>query len=84
MSQVAIYIDNQTAKALNKVSRRAGLSRSEWVSSLIRKELGRKIPDELFQTLGTWEKSEGEPRTSEEIFRKIREGTEQRARKPLR
>jgi hypothetical protein len=80
MAQLAIYIDNKTAREINKASRKAGVSRSEWVSQVLKKELHQKLPDRFFQVLGTWE----DDRKSEEILKEIRAGSSQRPRSRLR
>lgn len=80
MAQLAIYIDDKTARAINKMARRAGLSRSEWVSNVIKKELRGGLREEFFKILGSWE----DDRSPEEILEDIRAGAIQRERPPLR
>ena len=80
MAQLAIYIDEKTAREINKASRKAGLSRSEWVSQVVKKELQGKLKEAFFQVLGTWE----DDRSPEEILIDIRTGANQRERPPLR
>lgn len=79
MAQLAIYLEEGVARDLKKVSRKSGLSRSEWVSRVIRKELSGRIPEEFFNVLGTWE----DDRPPEKIFRDLRRTTHQKARTPL-
>lgn len=45
MAQLAIYLDDATAKALNAVALRDGTSRSNWVCRAIRPRRGE--PDDL-------------------------------------
>ena len=80
MAQLAIYIDDKTAREIKKISRRKGLSRSEWVSRLIKKEISGGLPEEFFQVLGSWE----DDRKSEKIFKQIRKEIPQKERTPLR
>lgn len=79
MAQLAIYIDDKTAREIKKVSRREGLSRSEWVSKALKKELQERLPEEFFQVLGSWE----DDRNPEEILKEIRKETSQKERPPL-
>jgi hypothetical protein len=80
MAQLAIYIDTKTAREIDRASRRAGLSRSEWVSRVLKKELEGKLQENFFKVLGSWE----DDRSPEEIFQEIRKDTIQRERPPLR
>ncbi len=80
MAQLAIYIDDKTAREIKKVSRQSGVSRSEWVSKVIKKELKSQIPKEFFQVLGTWE----DDRSSHKILKDIRENSFQKPRPEFR
>jgi hypothetical protein len=80
MAQLAIYIDDKTSREISKASRKAGLSRSEWVSRVLKRELHQKLPDRFFQVLGSWK----DDRTSEEILKEIRAESTQRERLSLR
>lgn len=80
MAQLAIYVDDQTVRAIKKHSKQAGLSRSEWVSSLIHKEVSQEIPEKFFQILGTWE----DDRSPQKILKDIRKHSSQKKRTSLR
>lgn len=79
MAQLAIYVDDETAREVKKAARKAGMSRSEWVSNLVQKELRGQISEEFFRILGTWE----DDRAAEEILKEIRADSAQRERPPL-
>ena len=80
MPQLAIYLDEETAKELDEAAERDGKSRSEWVREAIKQKLSDRLPDSFFAVLGTWE----DERSTEEILADLRSGPEQREREPLR
>ena len=80
MAQLPIYLDEKTAREVNKAARKSGFSRSKWVSRIIKKELDEKIPDAFFDVLGTWK----DDRSPEKILKDIRAGSEQKERPPIR
>jgi len=68
MTEIAIELDDQTAKRLHEASEKDGISPSAWVKRAIQIRLEDKLPDSFFAVLGTWE----DDRSAEEIFRDIR------------
>lgn len=80
MAQLAIYIDDKTARQINKASKKAGLSRSQWVSQVLKKEISADLPETFFNLLGSWE----DDRSPQEILKDIRRETHQKEREPLR
>ena len=80
MAQLAIYVDDKTAREIKKACRRSGLSRSEWASAVIKRELHGGLPEEFFRVIGTWE----DARSPQEIFKDIRSRSAQRKRPLLR
>ena len=68
MPYLKIYTDERTFKEIDKVSKEEGVSRSGWVSRLIKKELCDQIPESFFKVLGTWE----DDRSPEKIIEDIR------------
>ena len=80
MAQIAIYVDDKTAREVKKASRKSGLSRSEWVSSVLKKELRKDLPEEFFRVLGTWE----DAKTPDVILKEIRRESVQAERPPIR
>ena len=73
MPQLAIYVDDNLSKKLNKVIRASGQSRSKWVTDLIKSKLEDEWPESFFELAGSWEGEE----TPEEIMANIRKGLEQ-------
>ena len=78
MAQLAIYLDDGTAKRLEVEARKAGKSRSAWVRELVAERLEDRLPDWWFELLGTLE----DDRTTDEIVRDIRSVPEQHERIP--
>jgi len=68
MTQLAVYLDEETAALLEEASRKAKISRSAWVREAIQSHLRNRLPESFFSTLGAWE-DEREP---EAILRDIR------------
>jgi hypothetical protein len=79
MSQLAIYLDEKTARLLAKAARRDRLSRSAWVKKAVEAQLANRLPESFFQVLGTWD----DGRSPEEILADIRRGAEDKAREPI-
>jgi hypothetical protein len=70
MSQLAIYIDEQLAKKLDKAVKASGKSKSKWVAGAIEKSLQDQWPDGFFDLAGTWDDDLG----PDEIMSRIRTG----------
>jgi predicted transcriptional regulator len=79
MPQLAIYLDEKTARKLDAAARRSGMSRSAWVRRALEAQLAGALPESFFSVLGTWE----DERTADEILGDIRSGREQDERPPL-
>jgi hypothetical protein len=73
MPQLAIYVDDNLSKKLNKAIRASGQSRSKWVADLIKSKLEDEWPEGFFELASSWEGEE----TPEEIMANIRKGLEQ-------
>ena len=70
MSQLAIYIDDQLAKKLDKAVKASGKSKSKWVAGAIKRSLQDQWPDRFFDLAGSWEDDLG----PDEVMRRIRTG----------
>jgi predicted transcriptional regulator len=70
MSQLAIYIDDQLAKKLDKAVKASGKSKSKWVAGAIKRSLQDQWPDGFFDLAGTWDDDLG----PDEIMSRIRTG----------
>ena len=73
MPQLAIYIDDNLSKRLNKAIKVSGKSRSKWVADLIKAKLEDEWPEDFFELAGSWVGEE----TPEEIMATIRKGLDQ-------
>lgn len=80
MPQLAIYLDDETARQLTEASEREGLSRSAWVKRAVQAQLKNRLPDSFFEVLGTWE----DDREPAEVLRDIRSEVPQKERASLR
>ena len=79
MPQVAIYLDDATAKRLDAEAERSGKSRSAFVREALQAKFGKQFPESWFELFGSWQ----DDRTAGEIMRDIREGSEQAERAPF-
>jgi len=77
MSQLAIYIDDNLAKKLEKVVKASGKSKSKWVAGAIERSLRDQWPDGFFDLAGSWEDDLG----PDEIMSRIRTGMEKADRR---
>ena len=80
MAQVAIYIDDETMKRVDKAAKKEGASRSAWVKRAVEERLRNRLPDSFFRVLGTWK----DDRDTDEILADIRSGTRETKRAELR
>lgn len=76
MPQLAIYLDDETARRLDQEAEREGVSRSAWVRQAVASRLDSRLPESFFAVLGTWE----DDREPEEILRDIRAAAPERPR----
>lgn len=72
MSQLAIYIDDQLAKKLDKAVKASGKSKSRWVAGAIKQFLQDQWPEGFFDIAGSWE----DDLMPDEIMSRIRTGTD--------
>ena len=70
MTQLAIYIDDQLSKRLDKVVKASGKSKSKWVSEAIKMALQDQWPGGFFNLAGSWDDDVG----PDEIMGRIRRG----------
>ena len=54
MSQVTIYLDDETDARMRKAASDAGLSRSQWLARLIREKTRDEWPEEVREAAGSW------------------------------
>jgi predicted transcriptional regulator len=70
MAQLAIYLEDQLAKRLDKAVKASGQSKSRWVAEAIERSLQDHWPDGFFDLAGSWQ----DEKSPEEIIKEIREG----------
>ena len=54
MGQVTIYIDAETEKKLNQIVKDRGVSKSRWISELIRERTTTTWPEHIKNMVGAW------------------------------
>lgn len=54
MSQVTLYLDDETEAALSRAAQAANTSKSKWVAKLIRTNAGDEWPQSVVEMAGSW------------------------------
>lgn len=54
MGQVTIYLDSETEKKLNAILRESKVSKSKYISELIRKNTVTSWPESVVRMAGAW------------------------------
>ncbi|MGB5619495.1 MAG: hypothetical protein WBM78_21845 [Desulfobacterales bacterium] len=54
MGQVTIYIDAETEKILNQIVKNQGISKSRWISDLIKEKTTTNWPEHIKGLAGAW------------------------------
>lgn len=80
MSQIAIYIEPELEKKLDRAARLEGKSRSAWVKEAILEKINARLPEAWFKVWGTWE----DDRTVDEILDDIDAGYHETERTSLK
>ena len=55
MGQVTIYIDENTEKKMMNVVKKSGISKSKWISQLIREKIATTWPENVVRLAGAWQ-----------------------------
>jgi hypothetical protein len=55
MSQVTIYLDEQTDKKLRQAVEKSGLSKSQWITRLIKEKTATEWPEAVREMVGEWQ-----------------------------
>ncbi|MBA3030081.1 MAG: CopG family transcriptional regulator [Desulfobacteraceae bacterium] len=55
MGQVTIYLDTETERQLNLIIKEKRVSKSKWISDLIRAKTATEWPDSIIQMAGAWD-----------------------------
>lgn len=54
MGQVTIYLDNETERKLNAIIGDSKISKSKWISDLIRAKTATSWPQSIIDLAGAW------------------------------
>jgi metal-responsive CopG/Arc/MetJ family transcriptional regulator len=54
MGQVTIYLDAETEKKMNQIVKKNKVSKSQWVSELIKEKIADSRPDNIINLAGAW------------------------------
>lgn len=54
MSQITIYLDEETEKLLRSQVKASGESASKWIADAIKKRASKEWPADVIAILGTW------------------------------
>lgn len=68
MAQLALYVEDDLMRRLDRAVKLAGVSRSRFVADALRQQLNDQLPESFFEVLGTWQDS----RTPARILKDIR------------
>lgn len=55
MAQVTIYIDAETEKKMQNIIEKSGVSKSKWITGLIREKTADTWPDSVRSLAGSWQ-----------------------------
>ena len=54
MGQVTIYLDSETEKKMKSIVQKAGISKSKWISDLIKQKITTTWPENIVKLAGAW------------------------------
>ena len=54
MGQVTIYLDSETEKKMSNVIKKTGISKSKWISDLIKQKMTSTWPENIVKLAGAW------------------------------
>ena len=54
MGQVTIYIDDKTEKKMANMVEKSGISKSKWITELIREKTATTWPENIIRLAGAW------------------------------
>ncbi len=54
MGQVTIYLDSETEKKMLNIVKKRGVSKSKWISDLIKEKTSQTWPDQIIELSGAW------------------------------
>jgi hypothetical protein len=54
MGQVTIYLDSETEKKMSNAIKKTGISKSKWISDLIKQKMTSTWPENIVKLAGAW------------------------------
>ncbi|MGD9079874.1 MAG: hypothetical protein PVG96_11060 [Desulfobacterales bacterium] len=54
MGQVTIYLDSETEKKMSTIVKKSGISKSKWISDLIKQKITTTWPENIVRLAGAW------------------------------
>jgi hypothetical protein len=54
MGQVTIYLDSETEKKMSSMIKKTGISKSKWISDLIKQKMSSTWPENIIKLAGAW------------------------------
>ncbi len=54
MGQVTIYLDSETEKKMSTIVKKCGISKSKWISDLIKQKITTTWPENIVKLAGAW------------------------------
>ena len=54
MGQVTIYLDSETEQKMNTIIKKTGISKSKWISELIKQKITTTWPENIVKLAGAW------------------------------
>jgi hypothetical protein len=54
MGQVTIYLDSETEKKMSSMIKKTGISKSKWISDLIKQKITTTWPENIVKLAGAW------------------------------
>ena len=54
MGQVTIYLDSETEKKMSNIVKKTGISKSKWISNLIKQKITTTWPENIVKLAGAW------------------------------
>ena len=72
MGQVTIYLESEVEKKMNNMVKKSGMSKSKWISNLIKEKTASSWPENVVNLAGAW----SDLPTADEIRKSIGEDVE--------
>ena len=54
MGQVTIYLESEVEKKMNNMVKKSGMSKSKWISNLIKEKTASSWPENIVNLAGAW------------------------------